>query len=518
MLSPLIIGIAALAGIGFCDTTLTQQPILWEDLADLDVFRVNDTFYYSASTMHYSPGAPILSSKDLVNWEYIGHSVPSLDWGSKYSLEDGGSAYVKGVFASTLRVRPSDGRWFWVGCVEYSKTYIYTAPSAKGPWTQLVEFSDKCYYDCGLLFDDDGTPYVAFGGTNIEVAQLSTDLKSQVSSEVVHTYDVYAEGSRLYKVDETYYILNVDPSTAIEYVLKSSSIWGPYESAILANAPSCPSEVGGRAHQGGIVDDPNGNWYYMAFCDSYPGGRVPVLAPIEFPSSGFPRLPDLNSWPKSVTVPLATVPQKSLSYTDSFSGTSLSPQWEWNHNPNTNAYSVNNKLILHTATVTNDLYHAQNTLTHRALGPSSAATIKLDISDMHSGDRAGLAIFRDLSAWVGIINNGDNKVVGVWTDLKMTIADGSWSTVDVGSLEASENIGSSGSIYLRAHGNFSPTSDLAVQFSYSTNGHSFTNIGSVFTMGTKWEFFMGHRYGIFNFATKSLGGKVTVSSFTMEAV
>lgn len=48
-----------------------KNPVLWNDLADLDVFRVNETYYYSASTMAFSPGAPILKSGDLVNWEYV---------------------------------------------------------------------------------------------------------------------------------------------------------------------------------------------------------------------------------------------------------------------------------------------------------------------------------------------------------------------------------------------------------------------------------------------------------------
>lgn len=47
------------------------NPVLWNDLADLDVFRVGSEYYYSASTMAYSPGAPILKSGDLVNWEYV---------------------------------------------------------------------------------------------------------------------------------------------------------------------------------------------------------------------------------------------------------------------------------------------------------------------------------------------------------------------------------------------------------------------------------------------------------------
>lgn len=72
-----------------------SNPPFWQDLADLDIRRVDDVYYYSASTMHYSPGAPILRSYDLFNWEYIGHSVPSLaTFGSKYTLTNGQRAYV----------------------------------------------------------------------------------------------------------------------------------------------------------------------------------------------------------------------------------------------------------------------------------------------------------------------------------------------------------------------------------------------------------------------------------------
>lgn len=40
-----------------------------QDFADIDVIRVGDTHYASVSTMHYSPGAPVLRSYGLVNWE-----------------------------------------------------------------------------------------------------------------------------------------------------------------------------------------------------------------------------------------------------------------------------------------------------------------------------------------------------------------------------------------------------------------------------------------------------------------
>ena len=155
--------LAASFFLGFALGQTFTNPIFWEGLADLDVLRVNDTYYYTSSTMHYSPGAPILQSYDLISWEYISHAVPMLNWGSKYNLV-GGQVYVKGIYASTLRYRPSNGQWYWIGCIEYSTTYVFTAPSITGPWTQAASIS-ICYYDAGLLIDDDDTMYVAYGNT-----------------------------------------------------------------------------------------------------------------------------------------------------------------------------------------------------------------------------------------------------------------------------------------------------------------------------------------------------------------
>lgn len=60
-----------------------SNPVLWEDHPDLDVFRIGDVFYYPSSTFAYSPGAPVLKSYDLVNWEPVSHSVPELNFGDK---------------------------------------------------------------------------------------------------------------------------------------------------------------------------------------------------------------------------------------------------------------------------------------------------------------------------------------------------------------------------------------------------------------------------------------------------
>jgi hypothetical protein len=46
---------------------------------------------------------------------------------------------------------------------------------------------------------------------------------------------------------------------------------------------------------------------------------------------------------------------------------------------------------------------------------------------------------------------------------------------------------------------------------------TFTRLGPGFTLGNSWQFFMGYRFGIFNYATSSLGGEVTVRRFDLTA-
>ncbi len=491
------------------------NPVAWQDFADIDIIRVGDVYYYSASTMHYSPGAPILRSYDLVNWEFAGHSVPRLDFGSKYDLS-GARGYVRGIWASTLNYRRSNSTFYWMGCIDFSQTYVYTASTVEGPWQRRSQINN-CYFDAGLLIDDNDTMYVAYGNTTINVAQLSADGLSQVrAQQVFQTPSSIGtlEGARFYKRNGSYYIFLTRPANG-QYILKSSSPWGPYEvRQVLLNLPG-PVSGGGVPHQGGLVQTQNGAWHYLAFVDSYPGGRIPVLAPITWTADGWPQLQLVNgAWGTSYPYPNVPRPPrtvKSLIGTDTFAGTTLGPQWEWNHNPDNGRWSVNNGLRLSTATVTNDLYTARNTLTHRIQGPTSTATIVLNYSAMRDGDRAGLAMLRDSSAWIGVKrDNGATRVV-MTNGLTM---DSSWNTTGTGAEAAGANI-SGGRIWLRANADIRPGSGRQARFSYSTDGVTFTPLGPGFTLNNAWQFFMGYRFGIFNYATQALGGSTTIERFDL---
>jgi beta-xylosidase len=496
--------------------SMYNNPVVWQDFADGDIIRVGDTYYYTSSTMHYSPGAPILRSYDLVHWEYAGHAVPSLDFGSNAYNLVGGRAYVKGIWASAFNYRPSNSTYYWLGCVEFNRTYVYTASAVDSAWAKRAQINN-CYYDAGLLIDNTDTMYVAYGSTNINVAQLSADGLSQVRTQQVFSSPSnigYIEGSRFYQRNGSYYIFVTKPANG-QYILKSSSPWGPYEiRQVLLNMPG-PVAGGGVPHQGGLVQTQNGDWYYMAFVDAYPGGRIPVMAPITWTSDGWPVITTVNgAWGGSYPSPNLPAPPRAVNPmigNDTFMTAALGPQYEWNHNPDNTKWSTGSGLHLSTASVTNDLYAARNTLTHRIQGPTSTATITLDYSSMRDGDRAGLAMLRDSSAWIGVKrDNGVTRVV-MTSGLAM---DSNWNTTNTGTEVAGATV-SGGRIWLRVNANINPGSGRQASFSYSTDGLTFQPLGSGFTLNNAWQFFMGYRFGIFNYATQSLGGTVTVERFAI---
>ncbi|KAF4808851.1 putative beta-xylosidase [Colletotrichum siamense] len=503
----------------FCSRVFAQtnytNPIIWQDLPDIDLIRIGDAYYYSASTFQYSPGAVILRSYDLVNWEYLSHSVPNLDFQTTetFNLESG-SRYNQGIFASFFNYRKSTDTFYWGGCiVGDGNTYVYTAPTVEGPWTQSSTIN-QCLYDAGMLIDDDDKMYVAHGHTNISVAQLSDDGLQVVRDEVVFesTEELgYIEGARFYKRNGAWYLWIVKPVPS-QIVLKSTvGPFGPYEWRWVLQSNGNPVPGAGNPHQGAIVSTPDGAWHYIAHLEAYPGGRIPVLAPIYWDEEGWPHVEFVdNQWATTYPLPLPERPVKPITGTDSFE--TFGPQYEWNHNPDNTAWDLNNGLELRTATVTDDFFRARNTLTHRILGPISTATIELDYSNMADGDRAGLVLFRYAAAWIGVVKDGDRTKVAMVNNIMMVPDDG-WHTVNKGEeIETAEISG--GSVWLRLEVGVNSLYNEEGRFSYSTDGVTFQLLGEPHQQVNNGILhFLGYRYGVFNYATLARGGAVTVKSF-----
>jgi beta-xylosidase len=508
--------LAALPALWALQTTaqnLTNPPI-WEDLADLDILRVNSTYYLSASTMHFSPGAPLLRSPDLHHWEYIGHSVPTLDFGPAYSLTGGSRAYNKGIWASFLN-RRHDGAWLWGGCID-GRTHIYESAAPQGPWARITTLA-KCYYDCGLLVDNDGSLYVAYGAAKITVVQLSADARREIRSKQVFSlpkgFKGTIEGSRFYRRGGWYYILVTRPPDA-EFVLRAKTPFGPFEMRPLVDRIASPIPRSGAPHQGGLVEGVGGQWYYVSFIDAYPGGRVPAVAPVQWSAEGWPSVLTVGgAWGKSYRVPRVGGASRAR-LVDEFRGTSLGHEWEWNHNPDRGRFAVGGEekgLVLRTASVTDDLYAARNTLTRRIPGPVSTASLAIDVGGMRDGDESGLVVLRDSSSWVGVVRRGEKRMVVVRGNVVMDVK--SMATRNKGSVVASVNL-AGGRVWLRATVDIKPGSSNLASYQYSIDGSKWQRLGSGQALHKDWGgYFMGYRFGIFNYATKSLNGSVRVEKF-----
>lgn len=66
-----------------------KNPVVWADVPDPDVIRVGDYFYMVSTTMHLMPGAPVMRSRDLVNWETVSYLFDELHETPKYDMEEG---------------------------------------------------------------------------------------------------------------------------------------------------------------------------------------------------------------------------------------------------------------------------------------------------------------------------------------------------------------------------------------------------------------------------------------------
>src|SRR5690606_17602540 len=151
-------------------------------------------------------------------------------------------------------------------------------------------------------------------------------------------------------------------------------------------------------------------------------------------------------------------------------------------------------LRLTTARVDTSFLMARNTLTQRTIGPKSTGTTAIDISKMKEGDVAGLALLQKNYGWVGVKFEDGKKYI-------------------VMEKEESENLEEERvpldqkTVYFKAECDFEERRDVA-KFFYSLDGKSWKAIGTELKMSYTLPHFMGYRFGLFNYATKTPGGSV----------
>lgn len=479
-----------------------KNPVLYADYSDPDVIRVGEDYYLTASSFNCSPGLPILHSNDLVNWTILSYALPE-GVGHK---ED----------------KPGHGNYVWAPSIRYhnGEFYIYwgdpdqgifmvKAKNAEGPWCEPVLVkAGKGMIDTCPLWDDDGRCYLghALAGSRaglksvLLVCELNAEGTKVISpSRIVfdgHEEQPTCEGAKLYKRGGYYYIFHPAGGvpTGWQTVQRSKNIYGPYETKIVMAQGKSP--VNGP-HQGGWVDTPSGEDWFMHFQDVGAYGRIVHLQPMkwvkDWPVIGVDKDGDGCGDPvltyKKPNVgksyPICT-PQES----DEFDHVELMPQWQWQADGNMKwsfCNAAKGVLRLYSYPVAKDyknLWDVNNLLLQKPTAPNFTATMKTTFvpSEKYKGERTGLVVLGMDYAALVVENTNEGLVLSQVECLK---ADKGNSETVNGSVKLKD-----GTVYLRvkysSDGSKIKASegghDLVVKcnFEYSLNGKKWQSLGKEF--------------------------------------
>lgn len=498
----------------YASAETARNPIVWADIPDMAILRVGATYYMSSTTMHLSPGLPIMKSTDLVNWQIVNYAYGTLGDDDSLSLTNGKSAYGKGSWASSLRHHNGT---FYVTTFSGTtgKTYVYsTKDIEKGPWS--VSSFAPSLHDHSLFFDDDGRVYMVYGAGRIKLVELTSDASAirpdgidrviipDASSVAGPNIGLKAEGAQMFKVNGKYYLFNIVwPKGGVRTVIvhRADKITGPYEGRVVLQDKGVA--------QGGLIDTPQGEWYAYLFQDCGAVGRVPFLVPVKW-EDGWPVLGLNGRVPDALNLPASRGCMPGIVASDEFDRRSGEPAlpliWQWNHNPDGRFWSLAQHpgfLRLTTGRIDADFLSARNTLTQRTFGPRSSATTAIDVSNMRDGDLAGLALLQKHYGLIGV------KAVGGSRSIVMINAE-TGAPIEMQRVPLAQKF-----VYLKADCDFTDRADKA-NFFYSLDGKTWTAAGSPLKMAYTIPHFMGYRFGLFNFATKMPGGFVDFDFFRVS--
>ncbi len=296
-----------LRGLAACKegTDLNGQfvnPILPGFYPDPSVCRVGEDYWLVTSTFSYFPGVPVFHSRDLVNWEQVGHV---LDRPSQLNLD--GVAHSHGIFAPTIRHHA--GVFYMITTlVGKQGNFIVTASHPAGPWSEPFWLDDAPGIDPSLFFDEDGTAWVtgtadapdaAYWGDN-EIWMRQLDLETMKLTGPRHglwrgalKQAMWPEAPHLYRIGDWYYLMIAEGGTEFYHsvtIARSKSLTGPYEgnpaNPILTHrhlGKDAPIWNPGHAD---LVRTPAGEWWMVCLASRPYGGhfrnmgRETFLAPV----------------------------------------------------------------------------------------------------------------------------------------------------------------------------------------------------------------------------------------------
>lgn len=491
------------------------NPVLYADYSDPDVCVAGDDFYMTASSFNCFPALPILHSKDLVNWQLVNYAVKNglkpLDFFDK-------PQHGKGVWAPCIRYYNEEFYIYW-GDPDFG-IFMVKTKDPLGEWEEPVLVkAGKGMIDPTPLWDEDGKVYLAYAwagsraGINsiVVVCEMNAE-GTQVTSDPVMVFDGNdgvnhtIEGPKFYKRNGYYYILA--PAGGVEngwqLALRSKNVYGPYESKIVMAQGN--TTINGP-HQGGWVEIPSGESWFINFQDKGMYGRIIHLNPMkwvnDWPVIGVDKNGDGCGEPVSKfkkpnvgkNYPKAT-PQES----DEFSTRKLGLQWQWHANYH-DFFGVSSDMGFmriygyNLSEDSKNFWEVPNLLMQKFPAEKFTATAKLSFTAKSDGEKGGLIIMGWDYSYLSVCKKGDKFILqqAICKDAEQMNAE---VVKDLAELPMSREyqVGSPNymrDIYMRVK----VTEGGMCQFSYSLDGKKYTAVGEPFKARQgKW---IGAKVGMF---------------------
>lgn len=382
------------------DAPITN-PVLAGDYPDPSVTKIGDTYWATATTSNWGAIFPLLKSKDLTNWQLVGHVFP-----------DGAPAWAD--------------YYFWAPEIseDGGKTYVYyTAHRKGGPLSVGVARADNPagpYQDLGPLVgqadgsidafpmrDENGVMYLIWKEDGNSAnhptpiwAQRINDERTALIGEKTELFRNTApwEGNLVEGVSMVrhegyfyaFYAANGCCGRGCTYatgVARAKSLLGPWEK-YAQNPVLIKNDVWSCPGHGTVVNRGN-RWFMLHHAYNTQGfenvGRQGVLSEFQWTAEGWPEFLNNRSVP---TAPAPTMAKRN--FTDEFSGSTLATTWQWPILEKPQFAVRSGKLML---TARPD--HSGAALGQSVTTASYTATTNLAPATLPNGTLAGLAALGD---------------------------------------------------------------------------------------------------------------------------
>jgi len=383
-----------------------ENPVLPGFHPDPTVCRVDETFYLATSSFGYAPGVPLYRSRNLADWEPVGHALTRE---SQLPLDNAGAS--GGIFAPTLRHH--DGTFYLVTTnVSDGGHFVVTAEDPAMEWSEPT-WIDAPGFDPDLFFEN-GTCYFTYHVDDpdapIQQAEIDPETGELGDPHTVWTgyRDPYAEAPHVYERDGTYYLLVAEGGTHAGHMVvaaRADDPTGPYEphpdNPILTHWGRPRDAIRAVGHAD-LVRDGDGQWWLVCLGirqhSMWPRyhhlGRETFLAPVAW-EDGWPVVNGGDPIETEMAAPLPgerRAEPTAVERTETTFDGDLGVEWQFLGHPDRGRFETDaDGLALHGGPETLDEPGA--TFVGRrqtALDCRAEATLAFDPAE---GEEAGLTVF-----------------------------------------------------------------------------------------------------------------------------